>query len=330
MEGENTEQEVGKGNLFRPLDAVKQQAKPLEPLWGVFLVKQAITSIVGDPGAGKTTFGYDMLEDLCNGRPYLDVPPEEPIKVLYMDFESSDSLITSRASYVFGESEIPNFYIYNSVDYYLTQIVQELVEFCIEKEINLLVVDNQTMAFATRDENDNSEAAKQMRLLRQICNAIGCAMILFHHTSKANLTGSRKGTGAFARARLADIMLNINLLDPDDTDYVYLEMVKNRFSTEDKMLWYLKKEEGQFIRTEPPLGSGAGAPSVHTVIYQAMVEVVSILNNGVGPDGLKFSDLRAELTKRGLSESWADHAVRRLIHQNRIFRPKYGYIAIKK
>lgn len=330
MEGEGTENGLDTNKLFRPLERVKQEAKPLQPLWGIFLVLQAITSIVGDPGAGKTTFGYDMLGDLCRGQAYLDIPPEYPVNCLYMDFESSDSLITSRSSFVFGDTDIPNFYIYNSVDYYLTQIIQELVEFCREKEINLLVVDNQTTAFATRDENDNSEAAKQMRLLRQICNAVGCAMILFHHTSKANLSGSRKGTGAFARARLADIMLNINLIDPNDREYVYLEMVKNRFNDEDKMLWYLKKEGGQFVRTDPPLGFGAGEPSVHTTIYKAMIEVMGVLNNGVSPDGIAFKDLQSELTRRGFSSNWADHAVRRLIQQNRVFRPKYGYVAIKR
>jgi len=324
------QQEVlDKSKLYRPLWKVKKEALPLEPLWGVFLFKKAITSIVGDPGSGKTTMGYNLGGTLCLGKPYLDIPADEPVNMLYMDFESADSLVSSRASFVFGETEIPNFYIYNSPDFYLSQVLKETIDFCRENKINLLAIDNQTTAFATRDENDNAEAARQMKLVRMLANAIDSSIILFHHTSKANLSGTRKGSGAFARARLADICLNINLVDEEKRDIVYLEMSKNRFDDEDKVLWYLKKEKGQFIRTEPPLGT-FGEPQVNTMIYRASAEVLSILKNGSKEEPMKFQAIVAEMTKRGFNESWADHAVRKLKQQNRVCSPRFGFIAIGK
>lgn len=325
------QQEVlDKAKLYRPLWKVKKEALPLEPLWGVFLFKKAITSIVGDPGVGKTCFGYDLGGALCLGKPYLDIPADEPVNMLYMDFESADSLVSSRASFIFGETDIPHFYIYNSPEFYLSQVMQETVDFCRENKVNLLAIDNQTTAFATRDENDNAEAAKQMKLIRILANAIDSSIILFHHTSKANLAGTRKGSGAFARARLADICLNVNVIDEETRDVVYLEMTKNRFDDEDKVLWYLKKEGGQFVRTDPPIGSSAGEPKVNTMIYGASTAVLSILRNGTGDEPLKFRALVAEMTKRGYNENWTDHAVRKLKQQNRVWSPVYGAIAIGK
>jgi len=329
-ESESKEEIFKEDELFRTLPRVGKEAKPLQPLWGNFLYKKAITSVVGDPGAGKTTLGYELVGTLCKGKSYLDIPPEESVKALIMDFESADSLVASRATFVFNTFDIPDLWIYNSPEFYFPQVMQLAGEFCLKNSINLIIVDNQTMAFATRDENDNAEAAKQMRNLRKFVNWTDSAMILFHHTSKANLVGTRKGTGAFARARLADVCININLVFEDETDLVYLEMVKNRFSTEDKMLWYLKKESGKFLRTDQPLGL-AGKPQVNTMIYKAQSEVVSILKDGIAPEeGFKFQEIVKAMMVKGYSEAWADMALRRLAQQNRVWKPRYGYWAIRK
>ena len=175
------------GQLFRPIDEIRKTAKPLEPLWGYFLFKRAITLVVGDPGAGKTTLGYGLTKSLCLGEPFLDLLAEEPINALYMDFESADSLVQSRGNLVIGETKVPNFFIYNIPDYYLINIAQTTIQFCKDNAINLIIVDNQTMAFNTRDENDNAEAARQMRFLRTFAIACNAALLVFHHPSKANL-----------------------------------------------------------------------------------------------------------------------------------------------
>lgn len=323
---ENEQEFFKSEELFRPIDEIRRTAKPLEPLWGYFLFKKAITSIVGDPGVCKTTFGYGLGKAACLGQDFLGIPFEEPVNALYMDFESADSLVASRANLVIGEEKVPNLYIYNVVDYYLPQVAEVAIKFCREHDINLIFVDNQSMAFSTRDENDNAEAIKQMRFTRTFTNACGAALISFHHTSKANLPGTRKGTGAFARARLADICINLDIpAEEEAPDIVRLETAKNRL-VDEKVLWYIKKEGGRFIFAEPPLGV-SGAPT-DTVIYKAQVEVLSLLRNGATAQ-LKFGELSVAMEKKGFSESWTDHAVRRLLQQNRIYKPQYGYYALR-
>jgi len=310
-----------KEQLFRKLDDIRKNAPPLEPLWGYFLFRKHVTSIVGDPGVCKTTFGYGLGMTLCKGETFLEIKPEEPIRVLYMDFESADSLIASRASLISGETT-PNFYIFNIVDYHLPHIYDHACSFCDEKSVNLIFIDNQSMAFHTRDENDNAEAIKQMRLIRSFAQSCNCAVVVFHHTSKADLAGTRKGTGAYARARLADICVNINRFE-DPPDVVGLETVKNRL-VDAPVLWYLKKEEGQFHFTEPPMGV-SGQPT-DTAIYKAQQEILSAVNSN---KEYKHNELITILEAKNIDSATVGNALKRLLQQGRLVKPRYGYYAKK-
>lgn len=249
------------GKLFRDIKTVVENARPIESLWGYILFKKAITGVVGDPGVCKTTFGYAMCAELARGDHFLDIKPEHPVKVLYCDFESDDSLITSRVSLI--DRPMENIVIYNLVDFLLPDIAGKVIELAQQEHIDLIVVDNQSTAFNTTDENDNAEAIRQTRFVRRMAQMTDTAILVYHHTSKANAPGIRKGSGAFARARLADVMVNINDVG---RNVVQLEVVKNRLCDE-PICWYLEKVGGKFTFTDPPLGvSGA---RTDTQIYKA-------------------------------------------------------------
>lgn len=306
--------------LIRPIDEICQTAVPLEPLWGFFLYKKAITSIVADPGLGKTTLGYGLGMELAQGRPFLDIMPEEPVKVLYLDLESGDSLVMSRKMLVDPEELVPNFFVYNQVDFYFNQIATMLKEFCLANGINLVFIDNQTTAFNTRDENDNAEAAKQMRLLRMWVGDCNVALVIFHHTSKANLVGTRKGTGAFARARLADVCINLDYPDEEGApDVIRWQMVKNRM-VDERTLWYLKKVEGKLEFTEQPLGSPG--TQTNTKIYKAQRAVLEFMLLSVE---YKYSDVVLNCIKNGIGEDDVKKATQKLYQQGRLSKPRWGY-----
>tara|TARA_Y100000310_G_scaffold333268_1_gene410465 strand:+ start:570 stop:1583 length:1014 start_codon:yes stop_codon:yes gene_type:complete len=312
-------------NLFRTLATIRKNTKPLEPLWGFLLYKKAITSIIGDPGVCKTTMGYGLATSLCLGKSFLSIAPEEPIKALYLDFESSDSLIVSRANLILSEAtDIPNFYIYNIVDYYLPHIASVAIKFCNENGINLIVVDNQSMAFNTRDENDNAEAIKQMKLVRSFTNACNASTIVFHHTSKANLTGTRKGSGAFARARLADICVNLDLPDEEQfPNVVRFTVPKNRM-VDEKILWYFKKDGGKFVFCEAPLG--ASGQATNTALYKAQQEILDSID---GNKEYKHSKLVSLLSGKDIDSATVGNALKRLLQQGRLIKPRYGYYSRK-
>lgn len=310
--------------LFRPIDDIVATAKPLEPLWGFYLYKKAITSIIADPGAGKTTFGYALGMNLCLGKPYLGIHQEEPVNALYMDLESSDALVKSRKILVQEEEGVPNFIIYNHVDYYFPQIADVTLKYCLSHNINLVIIDNQTVAFQTRDENDNSEASRQMKLLRMWTNDANVALVLVHHTNKAGSTGTRAGTGAYARARLADILITLTYPDPDVKDLVCFEVTKNRM-TDDNTCWYLKKIEGRFEFTNPPMIAG-GKQQTNTVIYATQKKIFDIMEFG---KDYKF-DTIVKLIIENSNGNKPDiptisRALKKLQQQGRMDSPYRGY-----
>lgn len=309
-----------RGELFRPIDEIRKTAKPPIPLWGDFFFRKAVTSVVGDPGISKTTMGYGLAKSLCLGLPFLEIKAEEPVNVLYLDFESSDSLVLTRSNLVIGDVTIPNFIIYNYPDFFLSQIATLAVQHCRANNINFIIIDNQTVAFNTRDENDNAEGGRQMRFLRSFANACDAAVLIYHHTSKANLPGTRKGSGAFVRARLADIY--INLETPDEEEYpniIRFEVAKNRIVGE-QVCWYIEKKEGNFILlNEPPLGM-TGRQRKNTAIYQAQQAVLTLLGDSLI---LPRKDILLSITE--FDNRVTQDAIDRLKQLGRIHSPKYGY-----
>lgn len=309
------------GQLFRTIGEIRKVAKPLEPLWGYFLFRKAITSIVGDPGAGKTTFGYALSASLCRNKAFLDIKARSEVNVLFMDFESADALVKSRANLVIQEDDIPNLYIYNVADFYVPQVTSVMLKFCKENKISLVFIDNQTMAFNTRDENDNAEAAKQMRYLRELTNKCNVATVLFHHTSKANMPGTRKGTGAYARARLADICINLDLPDIDNyPDIVKLEVSKNRF-VDDRPCWYLKKDTGGFSLTDPPLGM-IGKIRSDTKTFKIQNCILDYMKNVAR---IKRQELILAMQGEGHEERMVQEAIDRLKQIGGLYSAGYGY-----
>ena len=304
--------------LFRTIGKIRKDAPPILPLWGYFLFKKAITSVVGDPGVCKTSWGYGLTAALCLGTTFLEVPAEEPVNSLYMDFESADALVKSRANLIIGDVDIPNFFIYNLSDYYLPQVAKITLDFCTANKVNLILVDNQSMAFNTRDENDNAEAIRQMRFLRSFAVACNAAVISFHHTSKANLSGTRKGSGAYARARLADVCINLEAPSEEYPDTIKLEVSKNRF-VDEKVLWYFKKEEGKFIFTGPPLGV-IGKPT-NTLIYKAQHDIINFMQVFTI---YETKDILNRIAIDGITPDVIDKALRRLTQQGIVIKPRFG------
>lgn len=234
------------GKFLRDFDEIRATAGALSPLWGDFLYKGHITSIVGDAGVCKTTLWYALTVKLCRGLPFLGFHPECEIRVAGLDWESSDELIGSRAELIDPTSiKTPFFKIFNNPEYTLTDILPLLVSKIKELNINVLQIDNQTTAFNTYDENDNSEGRRQMQILRGLTRETNVAIVVYHHPSKANAPGMRKGSGAYVRARMADLMFNINEVD-NHAEIIQLECTKDRLAGKKGELWYIEKNEGEF------------------------------------------------------------------------------------
>ena len=256
-----------------------------------------------------------MLTHITEGKSFLGIPPSEKVKALELDFESADALIGLRYDRleIKKGKEFDNFQIFNLGQYSFELLVPFIKKFHKQFPFNLLIIDNMLTAFDTFDENDNAEAKKKVKLVRSLSIELDCATVVFHHPSKANQTGTRKGSGAFAWSRHADICLNYNTTTEEGV--VEIEVAKNRWA-EDKIPLYFKLEgDGRFSASDAPIGLTTSTAPIEKV------QICILKQHG------QWS--RGELVKvvEGISGeklSLIDKALRRLVGGGRIKNPKYG------
>jgi len=239
------------GKLFRSFKDIADKAEIASPLFGSLYYRSAITGEVGEPGLGKTTLKYSMVTTTQKGKAFLGMYAQEPLKVLYCDFESGDALVKMRYDKIGHGEDYPDFQIMNLDGISFPQLLPAIDKYFAEFPFNLLVIDNRLTAFDTFDENDNAEAKKQVSLVRQVAKRFNCAVSFLHHPSKSNQVGTRKGSGAYAWARHCDIQINYNPVP--DTDVYEIEIAKNRWVEDKVPIYFRKVGDGQFEKCPPPL-----------------------------------------------------------------------------
>lgn len=268
------DQLASEGKLFTELASTKS-APNLEPIWGNWLFKGNVIEEVGEPGISKTTFNYAFTSALLNRQPFLGVNGVHPNiqRILYLDLESSDSLIKSRIA-MLDIPDNPNFLKCNVPNVNLRELEPYISKLVQDKPISIIFVDPLRMAFPTKDENDNAEASQQMKYLRYLTEIWHCSIILAHHSSKAELSGTRKGSGAYARTSLADIVWNFeNLGENYPPELFKFYIAKNRYIQDDFCVC-VKKEEGNFQLVEFPIGYAVQTAGTRIYSLQQAIDVI--------------------------------------------------------
>jgi len=280
---------------FFTVDKVKD-APDLKPLWGNWLFRGSVVIQAGEPGISKTTFNYTLAKSLVDGTEFLGVKPvEKTLQLLYIDWESSKSLIKSRMRMLGYPKNYRNFVITNEPELQLLDVdraidtVEELVK------PDVIFIDPLRMAFKMRDENDNAEASRQARYFREIAKRRECTLIVVHHSSKAELSGTKKASGAYARTGLADIVWDFERLGEDyDPTIFKFTIPKNRL-IDDLFCVFVKKVEGAFEVVDPPVGySTTGEYIAGTRSFTCQEKIEEMLNTGLR---VSVKDVRRALRK---------------------------------
>jgi len=267
---------------IEPIDRV-ESAADLQPLWGNWIFRDSVILQAGEPGISKTTFNYSLAKAIVDNREFLEVKPTEPhLRVLMLDWESSPSLIKSRMRSMGYPKNCENFFVYHDPRFTLYELEPYIESLNIRPDV--IFIDPLRYAFGMRDENDNAEASRQAKFLRTISTKHQCAVIVVHHSSKGELEGWKKASGASARTSLADIAMNFDTLDSetltakDTKDIFILSIPKNRL-IDDKFTAFIRKDEKRFEIVGPPPGynpNGDYSPSLRQ--YSTQRRVAKALN----------------------------------------------------
>jgi len=262
------------GKLFEPIDKT-ESAPNLEPIWGNWLFRNTIVEQVGEPGISKTTFNYAFASALLNSKPFLNVNGLHPklAYILYIDLESDDTLIKARR-HLLGLQNNPYFLKCNQPNVTLYELEPHIDRLIKNKPISIIFIDPLRSAFSTHDENDNAEASQQMKYLRYLTQKWHCAIILVHHSSKAELGGTRKGSGAYARVALADICWNFEKLGDEYPPELFKFYIPKSRQIQDDLCLCIKREGGSFEEVEFPVGYAVRESGTRIYSLQQAIDIV--------------------------------------------------------
>jgi len=164
--------------------------------------------LYGPPGSGKTFVVIDMIFSACLGKQFamrFDVGKE--MQVAYCAGEGASGLPArfAAAAERYGVSELPGLTYFSVVPqlFYGAGEADELetIERFVRewkerqgagqaKPLDLLVIDTMHSAAVSADENSAKDMGRVLQLTKYASKALGCAVLLIHHSNKAG-TGER-------------------------------------------------------------------------------------------------------------------------------------------
>lgn len=225
------------GRAFDPIAKRRADPEPaLDPLAGVtfdgdaalaperMLVKrlipfEGIAFLGGQSGAGKTFIAIDLAVSLASGEPFFGHKVCEKVGVVIVAAEGGGTIANrvhvARNAKAHGEI-LPIAWLTAPPD---LSNPRELPAFIAKLKaigakmrethgmrLGAVVIDTLAASFGLKDENDNSEAARAIRQMHAISNALGVVVMPVHHYGKSEETGLR---GASAWRAGADVVLSI-------------------------------------------------------------------------------------------------------------------------
>lgn len=300
-----------------------ENAPDLQPIWGNWFFRDCAVFEVGEPGIAKTTVNFGFCKAIVDNKPFLGVKStvKDPV-VLYMEFEASKSLIKLRMRAMGGYPTNSNRFIVYTRDEEFHTIAQiEEALFTLGVKPDIIFVDPIRLAFVMRDENDNAEATKHMKVVKGIARKYNCCIVLVHHSSKAELTGTRKGSGAYTWSALSDVNMNLDrLYDGDgkeiDRDLFALTIPKNRMIDDDFCVCVRKVHESRgFEVVNFPIGAKFSVDGQGTALERYTIQRM-ITEEILGMAKMRFGNIREAvktLKKRDITDIAVHKAINNLI-----------------
>lgn len=186
--------------------------------------------IYGAPGCGKTFVGINMIVAACTGSQWAGrFQPARALNVAYCAGEGVSGLPSRfrAALYPFGVSTLPNFTFYKTIPqlygdedtltiYSIRQFVTEWLarlEAGTAKPLDILFIDTLHTASIGAEENATKDMGVVIRACRDASIALGCAVVLVHHTNK---NGSAERGSSSLRGAM-DFMIEIKRTSEDST-----------------------------------------------------------------------------------------------------------------
>ena len=183
------------------------------------LPRNGIAFIGGQSGAGKTFIAIDLAVALTTGQTFFGRKVKEKVGVMFIAGEGAETIQprltvacmarnVERLLPISWTATIPDFTKPDEVRAFIAKLKREAAWMQENHGVRMgaIVIDTLSAVFNMQDENDNSEAARIIRALKVIGEALDVLLIPIHHYGKGAETGLR---GASAWRAGCDAVLSI-------------------------------------------------------------------------------------------------------------------------
>lgn len=220
----------GRSQALRLINAsnigeLKKLAGGQEYLLNPFIAPQSITQVVGFNGHGKSLVLLLMMWAAARGESAGPCYVKAPVRVLYMDFESSVSTLADRVAFygdVAGDiSENLTIWSASASGMDINMSTPEGLEAfsAIINEIKpqIVVIDTVRQAWIGMEENAPAAWTK-VNAMAMACRNAGSSVVMVHHRNKPNQNGHGREAGSTAQLKDLDTQIFVTkvVIDKDE------------------------------------------------------------------------------------------------------------------
>lgn len=167
-----------------------------ERYWGPFLYRGSLVMLVAEASTGKTVFVKRLTRKLALGESFLGYPPPRPLRILIVELESPDLVLKEQFDAITPVEGLD--YVRCDGPKLKTLLNRHA------RDYDVIVLDPLMMGLPADDENDNSEANRQLVVFKKLASRHGTSFIVTHNTGVGE-TSSGRGRGASARRDRVDV-----------------------------------------------------------------------------------------------------------------------------
>lgn len=203
-----------------------------------------ITLLSGAPESYKTWVMLDIVSSVAEGRPLFNRFNTTQANVLIIDEESGERILQERLITMRVQDSSPIYTESMKGAIFTLEYVDNLVNWCVEKEIGLVVADSLSRIHKG-DESTAKDMSALFALIRQL-TITGISVVILHHNRKSNPSF---GYSANDIRGSSDILASVDsaiALSTQRTSHVNVQQVKNRIATKQRPFTIELIEDGDY------------------------------------------------------------------------------------
>lgn len=201
-------------------EVLNEPCTPVDYIFYPWLNRQGIAIVFAERGVGKTYFSLNTALAIARGGEFLRWYSEKPARVLYVDgempfFAIKERIVMINKMYAYNEPAknfsiiTPDKYNNKMPDLTTEDGQNSITQIIIEREIEVLVIDNIACLMPRLSGNDNDSWARLVQPWLLELRRRGITTLIVHHAGKRKEDEPVSGRGSSGKEDVVDTVISL-------------------------------------------------------------------------------------------------------------------------